>query len=419
MKSPVEVWLWILLVMHPHNDRTPRLIAYYESALAAAEAMRDGNCPFLTEQEKSRVKSTHTREVNRVIQQCQDNDIRIITMDDDEYPARLRAIYNAPILLFVKGTLKGLDDELSISVVGTRAPSQYGLNATSSICRDLCGLGTIIVSGLAVGIDAAAHTAAVDCGGITIGVLACGQLVDYPAPHTELKKRIIDGGGAIVSELLPTAGVSANYFHERNRLISGLSMGTIIAEAPLRSGSLITAECAVQQGRELFCIPPHDIFSAEYAGVVPYLRDGAIPLFSYLDIVNEYLFNYSCKMRFGSLWKLNNTLEKQILMSTSEPKKPAKRKGKSPAETPKPAKSAEPAEPAEPAKPVKPSEDIFSGLEPEETALLKLIIESPRSLDDMLEITGMSHLNACTALTTLEILGLIQMNPDGTYSYNI
>lgn len=412
MKSPIEVWLWILLVMHPHNDRTPKLIAYYESALAAAEAMRDGNCPFLTEQEKARVKSTHTRDVNIILQQCQDNDIRIIAMDDEEYPARLRAIYNAPILLFVQGTLAGLDDELSIAVVGTRNASQYGLNAADRICRDLCGLGTIIVSGLALGIDAAAHNAAIESGGKTIGVLACGHMVDYPAPHTQMKKKIIETGGAIVSELLPTAGVSSNYFHERNRLISGLAMGTVIAEAPLQSGSLITAEYASQQGRELFCIPPHDIFSADYAGVIPYLRDGAIPLFSYLDIVNEYMFNYTCKMRFGSLWKLDNSLEKQILLNTSGGRnKSAKKSGKKPAET-----SAAQTEPAESPKP---DEDIFSSLEPDEAALLKLIIEKPRTIDEMIDLTGIQHINTCTALASLEILGLIRMNPDGTYSYNI
>lgn len=412
MKSPVEVWLWILLVMHPYNNRTPKLIAYYNSALAAAEAMRDGNCPFLTEQEKSRVKTTRARDVNVILKQCQDNGIRIVTMDDEEYPARLRAIYNAPILLFVQGTLAGLDDELSIAVVGTREASQYGINATSRICRDLCGLGTIIVSGLALGIDAAAHNAALESGGRTIGVLACGNLVDYPAPHTEMKKKIIASGGAIVSELLPTTGVTSTYFHERNRLISGLSMGTIVAEAPLHSGSLITAEYASQQGRELFCIPPHDIFSADYAGVIPYLRDGAIPLFSYLDIVNEYMFNYTCKMRFGSLWKLDNSLEKQILLSASDAQeKSAKKRSKKP-ETQTPA-------PEEPAEAPKPDEDIFSSLEPDEAALLRLIIEKPRDLDEMMSLTGIQHINACTALASLEIAGLIQMNPGGFYSYNI
>ena len=412
MKSPVEVWLWILLVMHPYNDRTPKLIAYYESAKAAAEAMRDGECPFLNEQEQARVKTTHTRDVNIILQQCQDNDIRIITMDDEEYPARLRAIYNAPILLFVQGTLAGLDDELSLAVVGTRNASQYGLNATSRICRDLCGLGTIIVSGLAVGIDAAAHNAALEAGGRTIGVLACGHMVDYPAPHTEMKKKIIENGGALVSELLPTAGVSSKYFQQRNRLISGLAMGTIIAEAPLHSGSLITAEYASQQGRELFCIPPHDIFSADYAGVIPYLRDGAIPLFSYLDIVNEYMFNYTCKMRFGTLWKLDSALEKQILLNTSDGQEKAVKK---PAR--KSAKQA--TEQAEPESSPKPAEDIFTSLEQDEAVMLRLIIEKPRSLDELIELTGIQHINACTALASLEIMGIIQMSAGGIYSYNI
>lgn len=134
------------------------------------------------------------------------------------------------------------------------------------------------MSGLAVGIDAVAHSCAVEHGTPTIGVLACGQLVNYPAENEELKRHIVAGGGAVISELLPHAGVEGRYFHQRNRMISGLGLGTLVVEASTRSGCLITANHAIEQGRDLFCVPPGDITRESCAGVVQFLRDGAIPV---------------------------------------------------------------------------------------------------------------------------------------------
>ena len=242
--STIEVWLWLLLVMCPYNRKTTELLEHFDSAEELACAIRDGNCPGLSEAEKQRARNIRSREVGQIMQECAQNDIRIITLDDPEYPTLLKNIYSPPIVLFVRGSLMCLENEVSLAVVGPRHPSDYARRAARMLCSDLARLGTVLVSGLAVGIDATAHSCAVEHGTPTIGVLACGQLVNYPAENEELKRRIVDGGGAVISELLPHAGVEGRYFHQRNRMISGLGLGTLVVEASTRSGCLITANHA-------------------------------------------------------------------------------------------------------------------------------------------------------------------------------
>lgn len=281
-----EIWLWLLLVMLPHNDRTMKLVEQYGDVRTAAEAVRDGKCELLTDEEHERAARIRSREVNALIAECESNAISIITIEDDEYPELLKDIYAPPVVLFVQGSLDGLSELTSLAVVGTRNASRYGITATKQICTELAALGIVLVSGLAVGIDTAAHESALEKGARTIGVLACGNLVDYPAASRALKQNIIRSGGAVISELPPHTGVDPEYFRHRNRIISGLAHGAFIVEAPVHSGSLLTAEHAVQQGRELFCLPPYDVFSPACTGVVPYLRDGATPVFGYVDIAN-------------------------------------------------------------------------------------------------------------------------------------
>ncbi len=285
-----EIWLWLLLVMLPYNDKTMQIVGQYGDVRSAAEAVRDGKCGLLNEDERKRAESTHSREVSTIIAECEANGIRIITIEDDEYPQRLKTIFNPPVVLFVQGSLAGIDDEPVLAVVGTRRASQYGLRTTKRICTELVRNGMVLVSGLAVGLDSIAHQCALSDGGRTIGVLACGNLVDYPAASHELKRSIIRSGGAIISELPPRTGVTKEYFRYRNRLISGLAQGTFITEAPDPSGCLHTASHAIEQGRELFCIPPHDIFDRRYMGVIGFLRDGATPVFSHIDILDAYNF---------------------------------------------------------------------------------------------------------------------------------
>ncbi len=405
-RSPVEVWLWLLLVMNPHNTKTTKLLEEYGSAESLARAIRDGECRKLSDAEKQRAANTRNREVRQIIDECAENAIRIIPLDDPEYPALLRNIFSPPIVLFVRGTLTCMDGEVPLAVVGPRRPSEYAVRAARKLCGDLAEIGTVIVSGLAVGIDAVAHGCAVRAGVPTIGVLACGHLVNYPAESEELKKQIVEGGGAIISELLPHAGVEARYFHDRNRIISGLGMGTLVIEASTRSGCLLTANHAIEQSRDLFCVPPGDITQEYCAGVVPYLRDGAIPVFDYLDIVHEYMYHYFNRINPDAF------SDKFRRQAVSAQKKPAA------ANTvkPRPAEEKAPAAPIAPAEQKKTiSDEVYSQLNEEQAKLLRLAAEKPLTADDLIELTGMQYAKVAEALTELEIAGHIQLLPDGKY----
>lgn len=180
-------------------------------------------------------------------------DVRIVSIYDQNYPAPLKEIYNAPPLLYVKGELLQADEQ-SLGVIGTRHPSTYGKELASRIVPELVRSGLTIVSGLARGIDAMAHHAALDAGGRTISVLGCGIDIVYPAEHRSLFNRITQHGAVITDYPLGTKPDAFN-FPARNRIISGISLGTLVVEAGATSGALITADYALEQNREVFAFP--------------------------------------------------------------------------------------------------------------------------------------------------------------------
>ncbi|HOQ91207.1 MAG TPA: DNA-processing protein DprA, partial [Candidatus Hydrogenedentes bacterium] len=175
---------------------------------------------------------------------------RLVTMECPDYPPSLAEIYDPPLTLFVRGTLLETD-HYAVAVVGTRRPSSYGLEQAERIAGDLARRGITVVSGMAEGIDGAAHRGAIQAGGRTIAVLGCGVDEVFPALHAHLMADIIRNG-AVISPFPMGAKALKGYFPQRNRIISGLSMGVVVVEAPPGSGSLITARLAAEQGREVF-----------------------------------------------------------------------------------------------------------------------------------------------------------------------
>ncbi|MDQ2964633.1 MAG: DNA-processing protein DprA, partial [Chloroflexota bacterium] len=198
--------------------------------------------------------------------------VRFVTFDDDAYPARLRAIEIPPHVLFVRGDVAALSARRSVAVVGTRRPSDAGRRVAARIAAALARAGAMVVSGLAVGIDGAAHAAVVAERGITVAVLGSGHDRLFPPGHRRLADAILASGGAIVSEFPPEVEPTAGTFPRRNRVISGLADATIVVEAGARSGALLTANWALEQGRECFVVPGA-IDSPASAGCLAYLRE--------------------------------------------------------------------------------------------------------------------------------------------------
>lgn len=215
---------------------------------------------------------------------CRERGIAIITDADPAYPRSLREIHDPPGVLFVRGEIRP-GDALAVGIVGTRHATQYGLRQAERLAGSLARAGLTIVSGLARGIDAAAHRGAIAAGGRTIAVLASGVLNIYPPEHAELAQQVA-AHGALVSESPPNVEPQAGMFPQRNRIISGLSLGTIVVEAAQRSGALITARHAMEQGREVFAVPGN-VDSRASQGCHQLLRDGARLVESADDVLEE------------------------------------------------------------------------------------------------------------------------------------
>jgi DNA processing protein len=181
--------------------------------------------------------------------------IEVLTIESPDYPGRLRLLDLPPPVLFTRGNIAALDPVRSVAVVGTRRATERGRRIAGAIGGALSAAGAVVVSGLAIGIDGAAHAAAVACGGRTVAVLGSGHERLYPRAHAHLVDQIVAGGGAVISELAPDVGPVPGTFPRRNRVISGLADATVIVEARERSGALITASWTLEQGRECFVVP--------------------------------------------------------------------------------------------------------------------------------------------------------------------
>lgn len=210
----------------------------------------------------------------RIRETCERSGIRIIPVGSPDYPACLSDIPDAPLILFWLG--RSWRGENGVAIVGSRAPTSPGKAFTRELAADLAGGGATVVSGMARGIDTAAHEGAIEGCGTTIAVLGCGVDVVYPPESRRLRDRIAEAG-AIVSEYAPGSAPMAWRFPARNRIVSGMSRATVVAEAPLRSGALITARLALEQGREVLAVPGSPFFP-HTAGSNRLLRDGAAPV---------------------------------------------------------------------------------------------------------------------------------------------
>jgi len=224
--------------------------------------------------------------VERELQLLKETGGMILTLNDEAYPKRLKAIYDPPPILYVRGELKG-EDELAISIVGSRKTSPYGRWITEKISQDLARHGVTIVSGMARGIDSVAHWGAISGGGRTIAVLGCGIDVIYPPENRNLFRQIMDHG-AILSEFPIGSPPEGGHFPKRNRIISGLAMGVVVVQAGEDSGSLITAGYALEQGREVFAVPGN-VGAEGSRGTHQLIKEGAKLVESSEDILEDIL----------------------------------------------------------------------------------------------------------------------------------
>lgn len=385
-------------------------------------------------------------EAYRIESYCVKNGISILCYSQKGYPRLLTNLKNPPIILYARGKIVDLDERVAIGVVGTRSITEYGRQSAYKIGYELAAAGAVVVSGLAIGNDSVAACGALDAGGRTIAVLGSGLDRIYPAAHKKLAKEVARKG-MIVSEYPPLTPPSRGSFPTRNRIISGLSQGTLVIEAGRGSGALITAKDAILQGRDIYSLPGN-IDSETAEGTNELIKEGATAITSAADILENYQYLYGGKLDLSVLGRLRGRSELRrgalrahgvdegaITEETKEKKESGKKplsnllhsKGQLDGETvkrisgetefpvyndDKRAKKAEPIpvkeEKAAPSK-------IPADLSPTQLAVLAAMPEGVAVGLDRICESGIDASTAMMTLTMLEISGLVETLPGNRY----
>jgi DNA processing protein len=273
--SLLPIWRWRAVAEQLRNGQTPDAILH---AQCRSGFRGGGGTPAWTN--PSWVKARAHEAAERGLTAG----LRVIGIDADSYPARLREIADPPPVLWVSGQPEALADPI-VSIVGSRVGSPYALSVAERLAGDLAVRGITIASGLARGVDSAAHRGALAAGGLTVGVLGCGADIVYPPEHATLASEIAERG-AVTSELVPGTVPRPVFFPRRNRIISGLARAVIVIEAGEKSGSLITARCALEQGRDVLAVPGN-VLSGRNRGGHALLKDGARLVETVEDVLEE------------------------------------------------------------------------------------------------------------------------------------
>ena len=345
----------------------------------------------LGKEQAEKLSNKSMARVDEIMGACREKNIRIVTMQDAEYPVRLRNIYEPPCLLYVLGKLPAFDEEVALAMVGTRKATPYGIKTAETLGFALASQGALIVSGGAEGIDAAAHCGALRAGGTTVALFAGGVDVPYPAKN-EYLFRDIAATGAIISEYPPGTKHEKWRFRPRNRILSGLCLGTIVIEAPEKSGSLITAEQALEQGRDLFAVPgPIDAEMSR--GCNRLLSEHAFVAMDSESVLREYRAMYPHKIK-----------EKRV----EQPKTLGRERSE----------TAE-AQPEGETLPVLDLSKGTNGLTDDQLVLVRALKNGPKQVDDLIELTDLPTRRVLSALTVLEIDGYVEQSSGKVFALQV
>lgn len=404
-------WLWFAHRPHLTSGAKAALLRHFSDAedIFCAPEQVLAEAADMTPEGLAALRDHDTADAEKILSECARQNIQILTYGDKAYPRRLKAIYDPPAVLYYKGTLPDFDNFPTVGVVGTRRASLYGLQAAGKMGYDLARSGSLVVSGMAEGIDGAAMEGAVAADGIVIGVLGSGVDVVYPRKNRKLYASV-QRRGCILSEFAPGTEPLKWNFPQRNRIISGLSCGVAVIEAPERSGALLTAKQAVEQGRDVFVLPGN-VDMASFVGSNRLLRSGAIAVSCARDILGEYEALFPGKLRKTEPGEPSPTKACQTQMELQEQEKTAKKtagsREKADIKKKLTAKSIDNGTAA----PYIDLNDILAGLSSDEAAVAKAIGETERLVDDVIAETGMTAGKVLGILTMLEIKGRVKRLP--------
>ncbi|MBI4322253.1 MAG: DNA-protecting protein DprA [Chloroflexi bacterium] len=314
-----KYWIGFTLIHGIGPQKVRRLVDYFGDLERAWRSPMDDllRAGLDTKSAEALIAKRREIDLDRQIQAVERQGIDVITWEDDRYPRRLLHIYAPPPVLYVRGSIEP-GDEWAIAVVGTRRATIYGRQVAERLAGELAANGVTVVSGLARGIDSCAHKAALEAGGRTIAVLGSGVDVIYPAENAKLASAVLENG-AMLSEYPLGTGPDAVNFPARNRIISGLSLGTLVVEAGVTSGALITADFALEQGRDVFAVPGR-IFDRTSQGTNRLIQQGAKLVSGVQDVLQELnLTMIPQQLEMRQLLPENRTEEILLSLLSGEP----------------------------------------------------------------------------------------------------
>lgn len=425
--------VWFSLCTGVANSEFPRVLSVFGSAYAVFRAEESEiEALDISERFKSALQDKSLDRAYGIVDYCKQNGIGTLAYTDKAYPSTLRALHAPPSLLYYKGTLPDFEHRLFISTVGTRSMSEYGKEMAYRIGYELASTGTVVVSGMALGVDAACAVGALSAKGTTVAVLGCGIDVCYPKQHAKLM-RAIEQNGLILSEYPPATPPKGYHFPVRNRIISGLSVGTLIVEANLTSGAMITAREAILQGKDIYAIPGN-VGDENTQGTNQLIRDGAAVALGARDILENYAFLYRDSVDMARLLRAQERSDPDpaafarygvgLPVSTTPAKSVSEVRHEQNIQapvTPKKQKmQAEPAKEAPKAAAPQPHTDDSAAVlaafsQRQRDMFAQIPLDKAISADWLVRCGYPTH-EVMTALTMFEIKGLISALPGGLYT---
>lgn len=379
------------------------LVSYYEwnpQEIYGSSFNEIFSLDVITKRQVEKLKNFSLEDAQKILDAVNENGWKIVTPSSEFYPHNLISLQDLPLVLYVDGDETVLTNELSVSVVGARKASDYGKSVARALSSALSEKGFTIVSGGALGIDSAAHQGALDEKGKTICVLGCGLGTNYLMDNKPLRDEIVRNG-ALVTEFPPFTPASRRTFPLRNRIISGMTLGTIVVEAGERSGSLITARCALEQGRDVFAVPG-DLVSSSFLGTNNLIRNGATPVFSPNDILESYYFRYHNEFKDKERFADDEIIKRaQKYLTNQETQKPEIK------EQPKAVTMTE-----------NMKKDAPDYLTDNAKKVYDFIGNEPIHVDEIINKCGLTTEKTLSAITELEIYGLVTQLSGRRYKIN-
>lgn len=394
--ASIKYWVWLSAQTGVSPAAKAALLRHYGDAETAffAPSGEFGRIRGISAGDAAVLESRDMSRVGDILAECRRLDIRPVTMQDADYPRRLRNIFAPPAVIYVKGKLPELDDEAAIAVIGTRKASPYGLKMGSRLAFEIVRCGGMVVSGLTSGIDAAAARGALLADGVCIGVLGTSHNLEKGSLARDVSVK-----GALISEYPPGTQPLKSHFRDRNRISAGLSVGVAVVEAPEKSGALLFAAEANEQGKEIFAVPGN-ADAPNSAGTISLMQEGAKPVRTGWDILCEFADLFPGKLRQAEAAEMPEIGKNDAENGEKEPEEAKKGIDK------------------EKSRGYIDLKEQLAQLSEEQLKIISAIDKGASHIDDVIENTGLSTPKVLAQLTVLEIKGFIKREPGKRISLN-